>query len=252
MSRLTVVRRLRDLFENVTGTRIFRDLPGGVDLGHDIRRYLPNLEVSVVFDVGANVGQSTSSYVKWFPRARIFAFEPAPGPFARVSELFRQNPRVEVHDIAMSSAVGTGRLFLQGRNDAGSSLDPSVVVGDRPSHTVPLSTIDTFCDTHAVDRIQFLKIDTEGHDLDVLRGAAERLRSQRIDLVQVEAGMNRDNHTHVPFEDFKRHLEEYGYSLFRMYEQVSERALGMSHLRRTNLVFCSERTIAANYRERRK
>lgn len=252
MSWRASAQRLRGLFEGMTGTRIFRDLPGGVDLGLDVARYLPNLRVRTVFDVGANVGQSTASYVRWFPDAQIYAFEPAPRPFEIVARAFAHHPRVHVLNLAMSDAVGTGTLFLQGRNDAGSSLRRDVVDGDRPSHAVALSTIDVFLDEHKLETIQFLKIDTEGHDLDVLRGAASSLRAQRIDLIQVEAGMNKDNHTHVAFELFKEHLEGYGYALFRMYEQVSERALGQPHLRRTNLVFCSMATITANQRERRR
>ncbi len=57
---------LRRLFERLTGTHIFRNLPRGVDRFADIRHYLPNVRIATVFDVGANVGQSARSYVANF------------------------------------------------------------------------------------------------------------------------------------------------------------------------------------------
>ena len=72
------------------------------------------------------------------------------------------------------------------------------------------------------------------------------LTEQRIDLVQVEAGMNNSNKRHVPFETLKDYLQSHGYFLFGVYEQVSEWPTKEPHLRRTNLAFISRRLIEAN------
>jgi hypothetical protein len=103
--------------------------------------------------------------------------------------------------------------------------------------------IDAFSKKNKIERIDFLKIDTEGGDLDVLKGAENMLKSQKIDFVQVEAGMNPDNNHHVPFECLKSFLEKYNYYLFGIYDQVNEWPSEEPHLRRTNSVFVSRKII---------
>lgn len=104
---------------------------------------------------------------------------------------------------------------------------------------VSIETLDRFCEHQGINHIGFLKIDTEGGDFDVLCGAAGMLATQQIDLVEVEAGMNSGNKRHVPFEKLKAILEDSGYLLFGIYEQIHEWPTKEPHLRRTNLVFNS-------------
>jgi FkbM family methyltransferase len=111
---------------------------------------------------------------------------------------------------------------------------------------VNVITLDAFCADQKIDTVGLLKIDTEGSDLDVLRGGANILRDQRIDLVQLEAGMNFRNQLHVPFEQLKSFMESMGYFLFGIYEQVPEWPTRAPHLRRSNPLFISERVIRAN------
>lgn len=69
------------------------------------------------------------------------------------------------------------------------------------------------------------------------------LNEQRIDFVEVEAGMNAGNKRHVPFETLKEYLESKNYLLFGIYEQVHEWPTNEPHLRRTNAVYLSRRMI---------
>jgi hypothetical protein len=112
--------------------------------------------------------------------------------------------------------------------------------------SIPATTIDAFCAEHRIERIDYLKIDTEGHDLEVLKGSHEMLSSDRISIVEVECGMNPGNTYHVPFETMKPRLEGYGYRLFRLYDQVCEWPTREPHLRRANAVYLSPRTISEN------
>jgi hypothetical protein len=73
---MTVKRGIRLLFEKLTGTRIYRHVPHGADLFEDLRRSLPAFRVETVFDVGANVGQSATAYLRNFTGATIYCFEP--------------------------------------------------------------------------------------------------------------------------------------------------------------------------------
>jgi hypothetical protein len=106
---------------------------------------------------------------------------------------------------------------------------------------------DDFCTEHAIAEIGFLKIDAEGHDLEVLRGFRARLKDARIDLVEAEVGMNPENRLHAPFASVKTYLERRGYRLFLIYEQAFDTPFsGRAVLRRGNAVFVSPKLIEAN------
>ena len=94
--------------------------------------------------------------------------------------------------------------------------------------------------------IGLLKIDAEGHDLEVLYGFERMLKEMRVDLVEAEVGMNPENRRHVPFEAVKRYLEHRGYRLFLIYKQRRETPFGRgAMLRRCNVVFASAKLLDA-------
>lgn len=236
------------LAERLTGTRIFpawKITGRGIDLYEDIAGALPATTIDVVFDVGAHVGESSLRYLREFPAARIYSFEPVAETFRRLRAALPA--RVECLQVALGPSRTTGRIVHQGHDDMYYLLDSS---RDAPRDVlleeVRVETLDAVCESRNIPRISFLKVDTEGSDLGVLEGAATLLRAQRVDIVQVEAGMNGRNRHHVPFARFVELLEPMGYFLFGIYEQVQEWPTREPHLRRTNPVFVSENVIAGN------
>ena len=215
--------------------------PRGYDLFSDLRIELPCTQIRTVFDVGANTGQSAASFLKNFPEARIFSFEPAQRTYEQLCQSVA-GTRGQPFQLAFGASNGTGFLAA---DPADSKLNR---LADAGSESFPIRTLDSFCLEHDVDKIEFLKIDTEGHDLQVLMGAQAMLANGRIDIVEVEAGMNPTNEWHVPFESMKQPLEAAGYLLFGLYEQVREWKTGSPVLRRSNAVFISEAVAVANTR----
>ena len=244
-----VKHELKVLFEKLTRTHVYRDLPRGTNLFDDLREWLPNLRVETVFDVGANVGQSARKYLNEFPGSQIYCFEPVGENFKKLQESLSGQDRVQCFKLALSSAKGTGEMVLAGNSQM---FFLSRDVPGTPSQSslrleeVPVETLDGFCRDRNIDRISFLKIDTEGNDLEVLKGAEELLSLQKIDVVEVEAGMNGRNERHVPFGDFTAFLEARNYSLFGVYDQAHEWPTREPHHRRSNPVFISEQTIRGN------
>ena len=99
-----------------------------------------------------------------------------------------------------------------------------------------MTTVDAFCAVHGIDKIDLLKIDTEGYDLVVLEGARELLRSGRARFILVEAVLIVvDLHSRfVCARDFVRVLAEHGYEAFGIYDQMphldGRRSLGYFNL----------------------
>jgi FkbM family methyltransferase len=230
--------------ERLIGGRHFLELPPGVDLAYDIRRYLPKTAPRTIFDVGASVGQSALAFVRSYPDAAVYCFEPVTSTFDQLRSSLRGHANVTCHRVAMSSAPGEGAMRLE-RYSVLNRLEETEPASGR-AERVTLDTVADFCARRGIAHIDLLKVDTEGHDLHVLRGAAAMLAEHAIDLVQVEAGMNPRNRLHVPFEAFKSYLEPLGYFLFRVYDQVGEWPTSDPSLRRTNPVFVSGTAIEAN------
>jgi FkbM family methyltransferase len=216
--------------------------PRGADLFDDLEHCFPGYSPRVLLDVGANIGQSAIALARRFPSADIYSLEPFPAVFAELQSKVDAYPRIYCHNLACGASSG----FAFFRRDTDPTMGRLEV---RPEHDVAaqpadgtlvkVTTVDAFCSANGLERIGLLKIDTEGGDLDVLRGAECMLSAARIDFVEVEAGMNRDNRYHVPMFELLGFLEDKGYRLFGIYEQIPEWPSGRPFLRRANIVFLS-------------
>lgn len=205
----------------------------GVPRGGDLHRDL-KLDPRTVFDVGANIGQTAEYYLRKFPRATIYSFEPVRKNFNQLAQRFAGNPRVKAEYIALGSKAGMLEMVVEG-DDTMFHVAKSGEQGRR--ETVQALTLDGYCSANGPETIDFLKIDTEGHDLEVLKGADRLLSERKIGAVQVEVGMNPTNTHHVPLEAVKSYMEGKSYHLFGFYEQVGEWPTNEPHLRRANAVF---------------
>lgn len=247
---MTMKSMIRSTIQSVAasgGVYISRYQPRGVDLFADIAKYLPRLEIRTIFDVGANIGQTAAKYVEVYPAADIYSFEPVASTFATMSERVRPYPRVRPVHLALTTEVGRAAMVVDGTASETFHLaSPDELADGRLAREdVALGTIDAYCAEQGIERVDLLKIDTEGNDLAVIEGGP-RMFGGHIALVEVEAGMNPENSRHVPFETLKARLEHHGFRIFGIYEQVSEFPTRQPHLRRVNAVFASAATIAAN------
>ena len=202
-----------------------------------IRSSLPKFSPEIIFDVGANIGQTTDVFSKQFPKARIFAFEPAPATFVTLCERLKSVPLAEGHQIAFGRRDGT--VHITNRPNYVSNS----IVTRRSTETadVPLMRGDAFCDKQNIRTIGLLKIDTEGSDLDALVGFTRRLAGQRIDVIDVEVSMNSKNLKHVDFQAVRSFLSAFNYLVFYIHELTLDTThSGLPFLRRANALFISE------------
>jgi FkbM family methyltransferase len=230
--------RFRRWLGRLTGTHIFTRLPRGIDLASDLQTWLPGFAPEVVLDVGANLGQSAEQFLRWFPTARVICFEPVTTTFKELERRLGSHPRVRLARLALGAAPGSGTFRLEGPPGMHTLASrPGPGEPEALHEPVEIDTVDRFCQREGLARIGLLKIDTEGHDLAVLEGAADLLAAARIEMVMVEAGLHPENTRHVPLEALKGKLESCGYRLFGIYNQKEEWTRGRPYLRRADLVF---------------
>lgn len=167
-------------------------LPYGVDYQHDIGRLCSNfgISVDVFFDVGANIGQTSLAALVNFPAATIFAFEPHTPAYSALLQNVRGS-RFKPFNLALSDKGGEARFFEYGTLASSNSMVEDSQYAIRAKHparilSVECETLDNLCRTLGIEHIDVLKVDTEGHDLAVLRGAEQMLSEGRIRFVYIE------------------------------------------------------------------
>jgi FkbM family methyltransferase len=171
------------------GYDIVRFNPGqiGKDPRDDMARFLHN-DRPIIFDVGANVGQSIDSFRFKFPRCIVHSFEPSPTTFETLNQQASKFKDVHLWNCALGSVCGQ-MTFLENLHSDMSSFLPLGEFGwgkVMKETLVEVKTIDRFCDEESIEQIDILKSDTQGFELEVFRGAERTIRANRIGLIYFE------------------------------------------------------------------
>lgn len=138
--------------------------------------HLPN--DATVFDVGANIGLTSSLFSLSAPEGRIYSFEPSPNAYPCLQETIKANglTNVTLYNLALGAEPGE-LSFADDHNSA--SASHLVVEGDTLGHItgkVPVRTLDEIAKEANLSRLDLIKIDVEGFEVDVLEGAKETLK----------------------------------------------------------------------------
>lgn len=178
-----------------------------------LRQYLKDKKNPVILDVGANVGGYSEDIVAINPSSTVFAFEPHPLTYERlIANIGDRNIR------PFNYAVGDqpGPLMLYDRSSENGTMHASIfreVIEDiHKAHStryeVKVITLDQFIEENRLSTIDLLKIDTEGYELNVLKGSVKAIRAGIFRAIQFE--FNEMNVvSRVFFRDFLELLPQY-------------------------------------------
>lgn len=183
--RAVLKRRNRRLVavlpDSVTGVEIEEDL------GMLITKPTP-----VVFDVGANVGQSIQMFQRVFKSPTIHAFEPAAECFEQLQKA-DYGVKVKLHQCALGDCCEERIFHHYDLSVLNSMLSLARVpdsqfkeVAETRQSSVQVETVDAVAGRLGITRIDLLKIDTQGFDLHVLRGASRMFQEKSVGCVMVE------------------------------------------------------------------
>jgi FkbM family methyltransferase len=170
------------------------------------------LRGKVAFDVGVNYGYTSAWLSRWADR--VYTFEPNPDNAVMIREQLRirQIHNVEHIPTAISDFQGEGVLHLKsvaGHHSLG-DIGASPTIG---TMRVPITTLDWFAETRGINRVNLLKIDVEGFEPDVLRGARGLLSARTIDLILFEYSPRFYRQRGIDSRAPITVLEEYGYQV---------------------------------------
>jgi len=147
----------------------------------------------VMFDVGLNEGTYTKQLNKVFPEAYFYGFEPVAATLKRAQENLVEIKRAKLENIAVSEVSGDIEIYdySEGQGSSHASIYEGVLTEQHgaaqiSSQNVPCVTLDQYIEHHDIDHIDFIKIDTEGHELSALKGCKELIRDNKLKIVQFE------------------------------------------------------------------
>ena len=224
-----LAKRAGHRVQSTTGYRLLRTKRWGVDWLDDCLRIIdqgwhPSFKsLDVVFDVGANEGQTARKIFQRARPQRLCSFEPVQATFEKLQANTRQLPAVECFDFGLSDQDSEGEIHIYSSSVLASTCDASPILSSESElferkETIQLRTLDSVCRQLGIDKIDLLKVDTEGADLRTLQGAADMLSGKRIGLVAFEfycpQSSATENGTLFPIDQF---LTRHGYRLVSFY-----------------------------------
>lgn len=142
-------------------------------------------DVAVLLDIGANEGQTVASLRSSFPKAHIYAFEPGEAARAKLDSDWGSDPMLTISGQAVTSHTGTVSFDVP---ESGTVFGTVSREEGKGGTQVPCTTLDDWADELGIVEIDLLKVDTEGHDLEVIAGATCLLSHGRIRAVVLEFG----------------------------------------------------------------
>lgn len=160
-----------------------------------IAQYLPSKPI--ILEAGAHDGTDTLRMASFWPEAQIHAFEPVPAAYNELLARAREHPaRVHCYPFGLGPSEGKMRMHISGNGSAGSCQSSSLLPPSE-SHTaeysfvsfgkhidIEVTSIDEWAKKQGLDRVDFMRLDMQGYEIEALRGAEYTLK--RTSAIQLE------------------------------------------------------------------
>lgn len=195
----------------------------------------------IVVDIGAHHGFYTLlASIRVGPSGRVIAFEPSPRERSRLVKHIQLNKcgNVEVVPLAVARAESQMDLYVvEGAEDYCNSLRPPATQSPTRRLRVEVTSLDEYLRRQGIEQVHFLKLDTEGAELEVLRGGASVLRKRPRPVVMSEVAEIRTAAWGYSALDIVRFMQHQDYQWFRILPEGSLAELTPDYdLNDTNLV----------------
>jgi len=177
---------------------------------------------TVVFDIGANIGEYSLAVLNLIPDAQLYSFEPNPNTFVSLKNKLEVYPAVRLFEFGLGSHNYTGYISESTENDPSSSITEHESSAGAPVQVRHL--MDVVAELK-ISRIDFMKIDAEGMDYEILLNAKPLIPTIRIIQFEISPRsitrcslnmffdlLDSTHRIHIFTDKGLKHLAEYRYS----------------------------------------
>ncbi len=208
---------IRRKIEKLLDIKVFnKNIPRGADLFYDLDKAYGVHNMKTIFDIGANVGQSSLVYKNVFKNADIYAFEPVCSTYQQLAANVDAYKNIHPFNVGLGDETKEIEINIKECSQANSIKDNIAVIS---AQKIFMMTLEEFLQENAVEKIDFAKIDTEGYEIEVLKGARKLLMGQKISFILLEAEIRKTELHFTPLEAIDSFLKDFGYELFGFYHQ---------------------------------
>ncbi|MFN3144948.1 MAG: FkbM family methyltransferase [Paracoccaceae bacterium] len=184
----------------------------------------------VVFDVGAHYGESIRRFRQMFPDCQVHSFEPSRKSYAVLRGAYSNQESVFLNNSGVSSSPGNLAFHSNAKSNTSSfvpidssskwvkkrasrlNLDPKEFTQE--IYQVPVTTLDIYANERKIQNIDILKIDTQGHEEEVLDGASGLLNEGKIKIIETEIILGSAYEKKLNFRDLESRLLDQSYFFY--------------------------------------
>ncbi len=183
----------------------------------------------IIFDIGGNKGQSIERFLKCFSNPKIYSFEPNPDDFKYLVKKYQNNKNIILNNIALGDEISTIPLNVS-INTGNSSFyafkknTEWMRIRSNQFNTtaekyiekivkVNCTTVNSFCQKNKIDKIDLLKIDTQGYEDKILSGSSDLIDKKKIEFIELEIMLDEVYEKTMSFYDIESKLSN-NYKLY--------------------------------------
>ena len=186
-------------------------------------KLLKGREVTGILDAGASTGRITGKFLKVFPEAKAYAFEPQPKYREQLTTLSEQDPRISPQFLALGEKQGSLELQITALFKPSARMqsmypDEAAI---KETATVEVVAIDEWRAQQGNPGIEVMKFDIQGGELAALRGAQQTLRDSTL-LVYTEILFNPLYEGGAVYSEIDLCLREAGFMLYNLYKPKTD------------------------------
>ncbi len=197
----------------------------------------------VVFDVGANKGQTAIEIRSIFKNSTIYCFEPFFDTFSSLSKNVSEMQNIYLYNLALGSSSNKVKAYYNINNEWNSLVNELNIELEKNKHkpeVINIISLDEFAFNNKISKIDFLKIDTEGYEMQVLKGGKDYLRQGLVDVIYFEIGFDKGDFQHSFYLDVFNFLNDFDYIFSGIFETFYYEKAGIN---RANALFVKKQLV---------
>ena len=183
----------------------------------------------IIFDVGANKGQSIEKYLKLFGNPTIHSFEPIKEEINKLEKKYQNNKNIYLNNFALGekneikdfnitaksdnssfNEITLGTEWLKTRSRQNNTSELAYV---KKIEKVKVSTLDEYVKFNNIDKIDLIKIDTQGYEDKVLEGSQNTIKGNKISVIQTEIMFDNNYKKYFSFSDLEKFIIPYDFRM---------------------------------------